>query len=361
MLRNTSLLVLNIILVVQLNAQSLNQIESAEYDPINHRFLISNASSVVEVDGNGTAVAYFGTAPAASYGMEVMGNALYTIVGSAVKSFDLTTGLLISNITITGAQFLNGMASDDDYRIWVTDFNGKTIYEIDYTVLGSPTYVQVVSNTVTTPNGICYDGVNDRLVFVNWGGTNAKIKAVALSDYAVTTLVSTSGIGNIDGIDNDNYGNFYVASWSPNRVTKFSSEFAVSEIITVVGGLDSPADIAYAEDIDTLIIPNSGNGTVRFVGFSPSSVQASNDNPFAFECYPNPLNDKSVLSFVLTEAAVTKIEIMDAQGRLVEKVLEENLPATKHKIVLGDLGLSSGNYLWRITNGDTVFFQPFLK
>lgn len=363
MLQTSLLLLLNVFLVVQLNAQTLSQIESAEYDPINHRFLISNGTRVIEVDGNGTAIAYFGTAPAANYGMEVMGNALYTIVGSAVKAYDLTSGLLISSITITGAQFLNGMATDDDHRIWVTDFTAKAIYEIDYTVLGSPTYVQVLSSAeiITTPNGICFDGDNDRLVFVNWGSSNAKIKAVALSDYAVTTLVNISGIGNIDGIDNDNYGNFYVASWSPNRITKYSSEFSISEIITVNGSLNSPADIAYAEDIDTLIIPNSGNATVRFVGFSPTKVTATEDNPFAFECYPNPLTDKSVLSFILDNADVTKIEIIDAQGRIVEKVLEENLPATKHRIVLGDLGLSSGNYLWRITNGDSVYCQPFLK
>jgi sugar lactone lactonase YvrE len=359
------LLRLNVVLLtVFLSSQSFSQtlgtIESAEYDPINHRFLISNSTSIVEVDGSGNEVAYFGTEPQASYGMEVMGNALFAITANQIKAYDLTSGLQVSSLVISGVQFLNGMASDYDHRIWVTDFNGKAIYEADFTDLSNPTYVQIVANTVTTPNGICYDPANDRLVFVNWG-SSAKIKAVALSDYTVTTLVNNSGVGNIDGIDNDNYGNYYIASWTPARITKYNSDFSVSEIITVNGSLQSPADIAYAEEIDTLIIPNSANGTVRFVGFSPSTVEANEENPIAFSCYPNPITDQSVLSFNLHSAEVTKIEVLDTQGRLIEELLMENLPATQHKIVLGDLDLPSGNYLWRITSGDVIVTQPFVK
>ena len=68
---------------------------------------------------------------------------------------------------------------------------------------------QIVSNTVSTPNGIVYDGENNRLIFVNWG-SNAAIKAVDLSDNSVSTLTTTT-LGNCDGIDNDSYGNYYVS------------------------------------------------------------------------------------------------------------------------------------------------------
>lgn len=341
-------------------SQQLTGIESAEYDALNHRFLISNGNNIIQVDGAGNEVDYFGSDPEADYGMEVMGNALYAIVGNAVKAYDLTSGLQVSSITITGSAFLNGMASDNDHRIWVTDFSEKTIYEIDFTDLANPSFVQVVSNTVTTPNGICYDPDNNRLVFVNWG-SSAKIKAVSLDDYAVSTLVNNTGVGNIDGIDNDNYGNFYIASWTPNRITKYSSEFTISETISVVGSLSSPADIAYAEEIDTLIIPNSGNSTVRFVGFSPSGIKATSQNPLAFSCYPNPVNENSVISFRLHQPGVTRIEILDTQGKMVELIFEENLPASLNKIVIGDLDISPGNYLWRITSGEYEMTHAFVK
>lgn len=346
--------------ILDAKAQQLSSIESAEYDAINHRFLISNGSRIIEVDGSGNEVAFFGTDPEADYGMEIMGSALFSIVGGSVNAYDLTSGVLVSSIDITGAAFLNGMASDYDHRIWVTDFGDKSIYEIDFTDLANPSFVQIVANTVTTPNGICYDPDNNRLVFVNWG-SSAKIKAVSLDDYSVTTLVNNAGVGNIDGIDNDNYGNFFISSWTPVRITKYDSEFSVSETISVVGSLSSPADIAYAEEIDTLIIPNSGNSTVRFVGFSPSSIEATDSNPISFSCYPNPLTENSVISFRLTQPAITRIEVLDAQGKVVERIMEENLPAALHKIVVGDLDLSSGNYLWHIVSGELEMTQPFLK
>jgi hypothetical protein len=341
-------------------SQDFNAIESAEFDPVYHRFLVSNSDGVLVVNADGEPVSEMGGDAVAQYGMEVIGNTLFAIVNDDVRAYDLTSGLEISSITIEGAQFLNGMASDGDHRIWVTDFSAKDIFEIDFTDLANPSYVQVVSNTVTTPNGICYDEGNNRLVFVNWGGS-AAIKAVDLTDYTITNLVSNTGLGNIDGIDNDNYGNYYIASWSPNRITKYNADFSVSEIITVAGGLSSPADIAYAEEIDTLIIPNSGNNTVRFVGFQTSGIQRSEDNPFAFGCYPNPVSESSVIYFTLAQPGATTINILDAQGKLVKNFWHENLPAAAHRFVLGDLDLSPGNYIWHIESNGVTHSRAFVK
>ncbi len=339
-------------------AQTMSNIESVEYDNVNGRFLVSNDSDIIEIDGNGNEVAYFGTVPQANYGMEVMGNVLFAIVGSSIKGYDLTSGMQQTTISITGAVFLNGMASDGANRVWVTDFNAKKIYEIDFSDMANPSYTLVVANTTTTPNGICYDATNNRLVFANWG-SNAKIKAVSLTDYTVTTLVTNAGVGNIDGIDNDNYGNFYICSWTPNQVKKYSNEFALEEVITVVG-LSSPADLCYAEEIDTLAIPCAGNSTVKFVGFTPNTVPVTDANPLAFNCYPNPVSEKSVLYFNLLESGQTTIEIIDNQGKMVKTILNENLPAANHKVVLGELNIASGNYFWKISTGAAVHVFPFV-
>lgn len=338
-------------------------IESIEYDASNGRFLVSNGNNVQIADGNGNAAGQFGTTPRADYGMEVMGNALFTIINNGIiRAYDLTSGAQISTITIPGTSFLNGMASNGENLVWVTDFGAKKIYEIDFSNMVSPQYTQIVSNTVTTPNGICYDGDNSRLVFANWG-SNAKIKAVSLPDYTVTTLVENAGVGNIDGIDNDAYGNFYISSWGSNnpKIKKYNNDFSVSEEITVLG-LSSPADICYAQEIDTLAIPNSGNQTVKYVGFeTPSSIQETAENPFAFSCYPNPVTDKSVLYFKLKSAAVVRIEILDSSGRSVGLLVEENFGATSHKVVIGELDLSAGIYMWRISDETSSYVLPFVK
>jgi len=343
---------------LSVHAQLLTNIESVEYDPINDRFLVSNGNNIVEVDDLGEPVAIFGTSATANYGMEVMGTNLFAIDGSTVRGYDLTSGEENSSISIVGAQFLNGMACDDVHRIWVTDFNAKKIYEIDFTDLANPTYTQVVSNTVTTPNGICYDEANDRLVFVNWG-SNAKIKSVDLETYTLTTLLDNAGVGSIDGIDNDNNGNYYISSWSPNRITKFNSDFSTSEIITSTG-LSSPADICYAESVNKLAIPNSGDDTVKILSFEPGTGISELNNQWTFNCFPNPVKETSVVTIDLPKSETLKLEVIDQQGRIVLELFEENLAAGKHKFQLRDMQLSSGAYIWRLSNGETEYLSPFI-
>jgi hypothetical protein len=344
-------------------AQTLNGIESAEFDPINHRFLVSNSNGIMEVDATGSAIGVIGGGtPQADYGMEIIDNTIFAIVGSTVKAYDLITGELISSISITNAGFLNGMASDGVNRVWVTDFGTNKILEIDYSDLQSPTYSTVVNNTGVTPNGICYDADNNRLVFVAWSGTSSDITAVSLSDYSTTTLVANASLNSIDGIDNDNYGNYFLASWTPQRITKYNADFSVSEVITVAGGLNGAADIAYAEEIDTLIIPNSGNNTVRFVGFQqPNSLNELNKLEHSVSCYPNPIRPESVISWYNETPGRIKIEAVDLQGKVVFTLLDEQFSAALQHVVVGDVPLSSGQYFWQLKTEKEVLVAPFVK
>lgn len=333
------------------NAQNLNDVESVEYDAINHRFLASNGSSIVVVDGEGNEIEYFGSAPEADYGMEVMNEMLFSIVGSHVKAFLLSDGTEVMDYTVSGADFLNGMASDGDHLIWVTDFGAKKIHEIDVTNLDTPVGSIIVDNTVNTPNGITYDEDNNRLVFVSWG-SSAKIKAIDLNDYSVTTLTTTS-LSNLDGIDHDNNGNFFVSSWTPTRITKFSSDFTMDEIITAPG-LDSPADICYASEIDTLAIPNSGNNTITFVGFEPVGIHSLESTGFMASVFPNPVSDSSVISFELSQSEHVSIRFTNQNGQIMKTWLDELLPSGSHKVLLSGLNLPSGQYIIEVKAGNKI-------
>jgi hypothetical protein len=344
-------------------AQMLSDIESAEFDPINHRFLVSNGNSVLEVNSAGQAVGEIGDgSPQSYYGMEVIGNTLFTIVSSSVRAYDLATGSQISSIAISGANFLNGMASDGINRVWVTDFGTNKIHEIDYSDLQNPSYTTVVNNTVVTPNGICFDEANGRLIFVAWSGNNSDITAVSLTDYSLTTLLANTSLNSIDGIDNDGFGNYFLASWTPQRITKYNSDFSVSEVITVAGGLNNAADIAYAEEIDTLIIPNSGNNTVRFVGFQQTnSVSESEWESLEPTCFPNPIQFESVITFYNKNAGTVRIEAVDMQGKIVCVLMEEQFSQALQRVVIGDVSIAAGKYFWRIQTAGEVLTVPFLK
>ncbi len=246
-------------------AQTPYSIESVEYDPGQNRWFVSNGNSTMlyTFDG-GNSWNYFGNA-SANYGMEVAGNYLYAISNGSIVCYDLFSGSVVDTENIMGSSFLNGMGSHGNTLV-VSDFSAGRLVKID---ISDPSNMQsstLVANTGTTPNGVVIDADGSRAVVVNWG-SNADILGVDIATGEVTTLVDGSGLGNCDGIDIDSEGNYYVSSWSPARITKFSPDFSSSEIV-VSSGLSSPADISYSIETDTLGVANSGNNQVTFHSFA---------------------------------------------------------------------------------------------
>jgi len=339
-------------------SQSLTSIEGVEYDPNNQIFLVGNGSNVVRMHSNAVPQGTLGNAQA-NYGLEVVGSNLYSIVGSTIKCYDVTAGTLNWSLPLAGTSFLNGMASDGANRLWVSDFSAKKIYEVDITDPVNPSYGVVVTNTGTTPNGLTYDAANNRVVFVSWG-SNSPIKAMDLTTYALTTLTTTA-LGNCDGIDHDAYGNYYVSSWSPNAVTKFSNEFTTSQTITVSGGVSSAADICYAEELDTLAIPCTGNNVVKFVGFNTAFLGELSSTDFQVSGYPTQASGVFNVNFSLAQPQVVRIELFDITGKKIEEVFNGTLPQGEHRYLLASLPNESGMYFVRVWAGMHMGITHFVK
>lgn len=332
--------------------------ESVEYDSTGHRFFTSSdATSIVQRAADGT-ISYFGSGLMADYGMEIMGNTLFAITGSTVKGYDLSTELQVMSATVPGSNFLNGLTNDGNGNLYVTGYSSHKIFKIDATNLAVPVVTTIVNNTVTAPNGIVYDGANNRLIFVNWG-TNAPIKAVDLTNNMVSTLTTTT-LGNCDGIDDDSYGHYYVSSWTPARITKFNATFTGTPLTITAPGINSPADIGYAQPIDTLAIPN-GNNTVTFIGFTTTGITEAKKNNFNLSLFPNPVTESSYFSFELNNAANGMLKIFDDTGKEVTTLINEKLNAGKHYVLLSGIVLNKGNYIYRFTADDKFVSGKFVK
>ena len=339
-------------------AQSLTAIEGVEYDPTNQIFLVGNGNSVVRMHSDAVPQGTLGSAKS-NYGMEVMNGVLFSIVGSAIKGYDVTTGAQVMTHTLSGASFLNGMASNGTDKLWVSDFSAKKIYELNVADLGAPTSSIVVANTTSTPNGLTYDAGNNRLVMVSWGA-NASIKAIDLATYTLS-VITTTNLGNCDGVDHDSYGNYYVSSWSPNAITKFSNDFTTTSTVTVTGGVSSAADICYAEEIDTLAIPCTGNNVVKFVGFNPSFVVEGNTSEFQAYGYPTEVTDIYTVGFDLPQAVDVNIRLFDVNGRLVNEVVNRTFPQGNTQVVLTELPSESGIYFVQVWAGTKLSVVSFIR
>ena len=259
-----------------LSAQTPSNIEAVEYDPDGNRWFVSNGSSLLVTADQGGNWSFFGEAQA-SHGMEILGGHLYAIGNNVIRAYELETAAEVGILTIPGVAFLNGMGSHSNGMLVVSDFGSSRLYTVDVTEPQQMSHTLLAGNFGATPNGVVIDEAGNRAIVVCWGN-NADILAFDLESGDMTTLVNGTGLGNLDGIDVDGSGQYYVSSWSPTRITRFSNDFSNAEtVVTGAGGLSSPADISYAIGIDTLGVANSGTDEVTFHGFGgpPSGIEES--------------------------------------------------------------------------------------
>lgn len=324
--------------LIELKAQSYSGSESVEYDAVGDRWFVSNTTSheIIARANDGTLTVFASGLVSGPHGIEIVGNTLYACSGGSLKGFDLSTGSQTVNVNL-GGSFLNGITHRGT-DLFITDFSNKEI--IRFNTLNN-SYNDFITGLTKTPNGIIYDDINDRLVMVNWG-SNAPIIGINLADSTYATLTTTT-LGNCDGIAMNCTGQFYVASWSPNRISRFENDFVAAPVNMNVTGLSSPADIFYNTTEDTLGIPNSGNSTVKFVQYSNClSLGVEENNVVSFQVFPNPANE---MVFIQSENENAQMIITDQVGKVL---VNEKMISNSHSFNVSQF--PSGIYFITIDN-----------
>lgn len=67
--------------------------------------------------------------------------------------------------------------------------------------------------------------------------------------------------------------------------------------------------------------------------------------------HPNPFNPTTTIRFALPAAGRTRLSLYDPRGRHVRTVLDRDLEAGEHELVLDARGLASGVYWYRLESG----------
>ncbi len=332
-------------------AQVYSGPESVEFDSVNNRWLISNTSShqVLARDSTGVLSVFVTGIGSGPYGIEIAGNTLFCCSGTSIKGYDLTTGISVFNLNV-GASFLNGLTHDNSGNLITTDFTAKTIHKIS---IANQTDTIIATGLPQSPNGIIFDDANNRCVFVNWG-SNAPIKAINLSTFAVTTIIATT-LSNCDGVARDGQGRYYVSNWGNQSVVRYDSDF-VAPPTTVGTGLSSPADIFYDVTHDILAIPNSGNNTVTFLDFNTTSINEfliTNSNI----AYPNPATSK--ISIEISDGKIDQLIIYNILGKVVhqEFAFDSKVDVDVSKFENGDYKYLLKNNFGKIENGSFVILR----
>lgn len=285
--------------------------ESVEYDPTGDRYFVScnDDNSIRQRAQDGTVTVFVADAGGSPYGIELKGDTLFADVGGSVRGFLTGDGSEVFDLDL-GGSFLNGLTTDGHF-LYATDFSAKVIYKVDP---DAGTFSTLVANTVQTPNGIVYDPVLDRLWVACWG-SNARIKGYDRTSGAELSTFTTS-LGNIDGITLDCDGDILVASWSPNRITRFEPTFTAPAETVVGSGLSSPADIDFDAVHQRVCVPNAGNNTVVLPTVTSCATAVEETAGYrTITAYPNPAD-----GLVRVDLAVSGPEpflLMGATGLLI--------------------------------------------
>jgi PKD repeat protein len=269
-----------------LTAQNLLvQPESAVYDPLYNRYLVSNWNNgnIVQIDSNGVQSFFFSDLGGNVAGLLVVGNILYAAANNGfyagLVGFDLHTAEIVEYINVPGVGIVNGLAADTSGYIYATEYSYHKIYKFDPI---NDTYSIFVNSDLSVPNGMVFDEINNRMLFLNTGISGNPLVAVSLDDSTLTTLYSI-GLPQLDGLTKDQFGNYYVSSWATNSIYLIDSSFN-NPLEVVSMGHSGPADISYNQLKNVMVVPNYYQNRVDLVcihldfeasvrsGFPPLSV-----------------------------------------------------------------------------------------
>ena len=245
--------------------------ESVKWDSAQDVYFVSNINGVPNVkDGNGY-ISRVGPAGMimdsafikglnAPKGMALVHDTLWVADIDVVRAYNARTGAPVAAIPIPGAVFLNDIAVAPDGSLYITDtairFGAKGPEHVgtDQIFRIAPDHkvsVALKSDSLSRPNGITWDGDNQRFIVVPFGGKSL----IAWKPGSSATTAIGTGPGQFDGVEIVN-GAILVSSWADSSVARFEN----GHVTTIITGVPSPADIGYDAKRNRLLVPIlSGN------------------------------------------------------------------------------------------------------
>jgi sugar lactone lactonase YvrE len=270
------------ILVPAWHSESLfEQPESVVYDAKRNVLYVSNVNgNPTEADGNG----YISTVSTdgkileqhwlrglnAPKGITLIQDTLYVADINELVVIDLINKKIIQRFSAPNAKFLNDVAADKLGNIYVSGFLTDSIYRLSDGKFG----LWLQSEQLEVPNGLLIEG--NQLLVASWGNMTdgfatavpGHIKIINLATKKIESLGDASAVGNLDGLECDNNGNYYATDWMAGTLLHISPA-GISETLVTLG--QGSADLTVLPEQKLIIIPmmNSGYLTAYTIKETP--------------------------------------------------------------------------------------------
>jgi sugar lactone lactonase YvrE len=244
--------------------------ESVYYDAASNAIYTSQIAGAPDGrDGNGRIVkltpdgkvvsANWATGLNAPKGLRSHNGTLWTSDLDEVVGIDMSSGKVTSRVKITGAMFLNDVATGDDGTVYVSDMMGNRIYAVK----DGKASVFMEGEELEHPNGLLAEG--GRLIVGGWGSqpkpdfstdVPGRLFAIDLKTKAKAPITQMP-FANIDGLESDGRGGYVVTDYLKGQVIRVSSSGETQPVATFMPGT---ADIGL--NGTTVIIPHMNENKV---------------------------------------------------------------------------------------------------
>jgi sugar lactone lactonase YvrE len=194
-------------------------------------------------------------------GMAILGDTLYVADINQLVAIDLNDNTISQRYVAEDAKFLNDVRADNKGNIYVSDMVTDTIYRLSNNKF-SP-WLQ--DKQLENPNGLLIEGEN--LVVASWGvmtdgfvtAIPGHLKTVSLSSKKITDLGDATAVGNLDGIEPDGDGNYFVTDWMNGKLLYITQTGLSSTLLTLTQG---SADLTLLPEQNLIIIPMMVTGNL---------------------------------------------------------------------------------------------------
>ena len=240
--------------------------ESVIYDKENDVLYVSNMQddpfkkdkngfiSKVDLDGNILKLKWVKGLNAPK-GLAISKGKLYVGDVDQLVEIDIKKGKVSNKYDAIGAALLNDVAADTKGNIYVSDTFTDTIYRLN--TFGQLTK-WLYSPKLQAPNGLHYE--KGQLIVGSWGhltdGWSAAevghLKTISLKTKKIKSLGSGKAVGNLDGVESDGKGAYYVADWVGGKLLHIQRNGYFKEVLKLSQGV---ADHEIIHDKNIIIIP----------------------------------------------------------------------------------------------------------
>lgn len=171
-----------------------------------------------------------------------------------VVIMDIELAEIIVRIPVEGAESLNDITVDDQGVIYISDMGKSSIFKRDER---GEIMEWLDSDSLHNPNGLL--AVENDLFVAAWGESkNGNVLRIDPNFKTIKEVTST-GLGNLDGIQQNDEEEFYVSAWDSGTIYKINKQGIPEELFT---SEKSSGDILYYEKENQLVLPMNHQNAV---------------------------------------------------------------------------------------------------